>query len=59
MSKFYPTISRVQMRQKRLFDLLLACLAILATFWLICLAWIVASIDTRSNGFFYSETSGT
>ena len=58
MSKIYPTISRVQMTQKRLFDLLLACLVILASGWLICLAWIAASIDTRSNGLFFQRRVG-
>lgn len=37
---------------KRSFDLVLACLGLLAFWWLILLAWLAASWDTRSNGFF-------
>jgi lipopolysaccharide/colanic/teichoic acid biosynthesis glycosyltransferase len=58
ISKIHPTMSRIQIGQKRLFDLLLACLALFATCWLICIAWIVASIDTRSNGFFIQRRVG-
>ena len=44
--------------QKRTFDLVLAALGLLATWWLILLAWVAASIDTRSNGFFIQERVG-
>lgn len=43
---------------KRSFDLALSGLGLLLTFWLILLAWILASIDTRSNGFFTQKRVG-
>ncbi len=47
-----------QALQKRAFDLFFAVLGLLATWWLILLAWIAASIDTRSNGFFIQKRVG-
>jgi lipopolysaccharide/colanic/teichoic acid biosynthesis glycosyltransferase len=44
--------------QKRAFDLVFAALGLLVVWWLILLAWIVASIDTRSNGFFVQKRVG-
>lgn len=44
--------------QKRLFDLLLASLGLILAWWLILLAWLAASIDTRSNGFFVQKRVG-
>ena len=44
--------------QKRTFDLIFAALGLLVTWWLILLAWIAASIDTRSNGFFIQKRVG-
>ena len=44
--------------QKRTFDLLFAMLGLLTTWWLILVAWIAASIDTRSNGFFIQKRVG-
>ncbi|WP_415886970.1 sugar transferase [Neptuniibacter sp. QD37_6] len=38
--------------QKRAFDLLFAICGLLALWWLILIAWLAASYDTRSNGFF-------
>jgi lipopolysaccharide/colanic/teichoic acid biosynthesis glycosyltransferase len=43
---------------KRLFDFFLALFGLLATWWLIILAWLAASIDTRSNGFFIQARVG-
>ncbi|MGM7448772.1 sugar transferase [Idiomarina sp. ST20R2A10] len=43
---------------KRLFDFFLALFGLLATWWLIILAWLAASIDTRSNGFFIQTRVG-
>ncbi|QNI04714.1 sugar transferase [Halomonas sp. SH5A2] len=43
---------------KRSFDFLLALLGLLATTWLILLAWMAASLDTRSNGFFVQQRVG-
>ena len=37
---------------KRMFDFILAALGLLLTGWLILIAWLCASIDTRSNGMF-------
>jgi len=44
--------------QKRTFDLVFAALGLLVAWWLILLAWVVASIDTRSNGFFIQKRVG-
>jgi len=43
---------------KRCFDVVVALVALSLSFWLILLAWIVASIDTRSNGFFMQQRVG-
>lgn len=58
ISKNYPSLSGTQMAKKRLFDFLLACLALSVSWWVIWLAWITASIDTRSNGFFIQRRVG-
>ena len=44
--------------QKRAFDLFFSVLGLLIAWWLIFLAWIAASIDTRSNGFFIQKRVG-
>jgi len=51
-------LGTVQAFQKRAFDLVFAVLGLLAAWWLILLAWIAASIDTRSNGFFIQKRVG-
>lgn len=43
---------------KRSFDILLAIVGLVFSFWLILLAWIVASIETKSNGFFIQKRVG-
>jgi len=43
---------------KRLFDLLLSFVGIVLTWWIILLAWIISSIETRSNGFFVQKRVG-
>jgi lipopolysaccharide/colanic/teichoic acid biosynthesis glycosyltransferase len=43
---------------KRSFDLLGATLGLATTFWLIVPAWILASLDTRKNGFFTQDRVG-
>jgi lipopolysaccharide/colanic/teichoic acid biosynthesis glycosyltransferase len=43
---------------KRIFDLLLFLVGLLAIGWLLLLFWIMASIDTRSNGLFIQERIG-
>ena len=47
-----------QALQKRAFDLFFAVVGLLMTWWLILLAWIAATIDTRSNGFFIQKRVG-
>jgi lipopolysaccharide/colanic/teichoic acid biosynthesis glycosyltransferase len=42
----------VQAVSKRSFDLLLSIIGFSLSWWLILVAWLMASIDTRSNGFF-------
>lgn len=43
---------------KRIFDLLLSLIGLLATGWLLFIFWIMVSIDTRSNGFFVQDRIG-
>lgn len=43
---------------KRTFDFLVALAGLGLTFWLIGLAWLLATIDTRSNGFFLQKRVG-
>ncbi|MBW3672178.1 MAG: sugar transferase [Acidobacteria bacterium] len=47
-----------QRAAKRAFDLVLSALGLLLTGWLILLAFIIASLDTRRNGFFTQERIG-
>lgn len=53
-----PKLSLWQASLKRSFDLLSAFFGIVAVWWLILLAFIAASIDTRSNGFFIQKRVG-
>lgn len=43
---------------KRLFDLCLSFLGLVSASWIIISAWLVASIETRSNGFFLQKRIG-
>ncbi len=43
---------------KRFFDIFFSVLALIFLSWLIIFAWIIASFDTRSNGFFIQERVG-
>jgi lipopolysaccharide/colanic/teichoic acid biosynthesis glycosyltransferase len=43
---------------KRIFDLLLSLVGLLAGGWLMFIFWMMASIDTRSNGLFIQERIG-
>lgn len=45
-------LSASQRLQKRLLDMLLAVIGLILAGWLIVIAFIAASIDTHSNGFF-------
>ncbi len=43
---------------KRMFDVVLAATAIVMTLPIMCIAWMVASVETRSNGLFMQERVG-
>jgi len=44
--------------QKRLFDIALSLFGIFAVWWIILIAWIVATIETRGNGLFVQPRVG-
>ena len=43
---------------KRFFDATFSLIGLILFFWLILLAWLVAAIETRSNGFFIQKRIG-
>ncbi|MEA3491068.1 MAG: sugar transferase [Campylobacterota bacterium] len=43
---------------KRTFDLLLSLIGIVLTGWIMVLSWVVASLDTKSNGLFMQQRVG-
>lgn len=51
-------LSQTQATLKRSFDVLGSALGLLFTFWLIALAWLAATVDTRANGFFVQQRVG-
>lgn len=51
-------LSHFQAAQKRLFDICLSLIGLLCSWWLILLAWLAASLDTRSNGLFIQKRVG-
>jgi len=51
-------LSRTDRFQKRVFDVLLSVFGICMTWWLMLLAWLVASVETKSNGLFVQERIG-
>ncbi len=51
-------MSPKQKRIKRLFDLTLAVVGLALSWPIILLAWLIASIETRSNGLFVQERIG-
>ncbi len=51
-------MSRVDKIIKRVFDFSLAFVGLLITWPIILIAWVVASIDTKSNGFFLQKRVG-
>lgn len=53
-----PSLSFLQMMIKRAFDFSAALLGLLVSWWLILLAFLAASLDTRSNGFFIQSRVG-
>ena len=51
-------LSTTDKLQKRIFDIVLSVFGICMTWWLMLLAWLVASIETKSNGLFMQERIG-
>ena len=51
-------LTPVQALCKRTFDLILAVVGLILTGWLIALAWIAATADTRANGIFTQRRVG-
>ncbi len=51
-------LTKYQKFQKRAFDLALAIIGLSLTWPIILIAWVVASIETRSNGFFIQKRVG-
>jgi len=51
-------LTTTQQIQKRLFDVMLAIVAIGLTWWVMVFAWIVASLETKSNGLFVQQRVG-
>ena len=51
-------LSRGQASLKRGFDFVTAVAGLVFTWWLILCAWALASLDTRSNGFFIQQRVG-
>ena len=53
-----PSLSFWQGTLKRSFDITFSLIGLALTSWLIFFAWIAASFDTRSNGFFIQKRVG-
>jgi len=51
-------MSSYQRKIKRMFDLSFSIIGLIFFWWLIVIAWIMASINTKSNGFFLQERVG-
>lgn len=51
-------LSTAQAFGKRFFDFLGAAFGLAVTFWIILPAWVLATLDTRKNGFFTQERVG-
>ncbi len=43
---------------KVIFDILAAFIGIVLTWWIVLIAWVVSSLETKSNGFFIQERVG-
>lgn len=43
---------------KRSTDIILSAIGLLVLGWIIAICWVIAAIETRSNGFFYQERIG-
>jgi len=48
----------VDQSKKRLFDIVFSLVGIGLTWWIMLVAWIIASFETRSNGLFMQERIG-
>jgi len=46
------------MSSKRIFDIVFSFLGLLLTWWIILIAYVLASIDTRTNGLFLQDRVG-
>jgi len=51
-------LKRRDLTIKRIFDVIFSSLGLVATGWIIAVAWLIASIETRSNGFFLQKRIG-
>ena len=51
-------LTQSQSFKKRLFDICFAVCGLALTWWLILVAWLLASIDTWSNGLFFQKRVG-
>jgi len=51
-------LSTIDKVQKRVFDIILSIISIVLTWWIMLFAWIIASVETRSNGFFRQKRVG-
>jgi len=51
-------LSTIDKVQKRVFDIVLSIISIVLTWWIMLFAWIIASVETRSNGFFRQKRVG-
>ena len=51
-------LSAIDKFQKRFFDVILSVVGICITWWLMVLAWLVSSVETRSNGLFMQKRIG-
>lgn len=51
-------LSTTDKLQKRIFDIVLSVMSIGLTWWIMLLAWVIASIETKSNGLFVQERIG-
>jgi len=43
---------------KRFFDIIFSLFALLLFFWVVCISWLLAVIDTRTNGIFVQQRIG-
>jgi len=43
---------------KRLFDIIVSAIGIVLTWWIMLIAWVVATVETKSNGLFMQKRIG-